>query len=197
MVALAGTSVGGRYVFGGDNDGSLPYQLNLNQPVADPQNGVDRLVPPPATATRRIELSDHAFVTVDQTAQDLFDHRNADDSLATDNVFAALNSLRLALTDPADPNIEAKIAAAQKSLQSASSYLNAKQGFYGSTQNRISAAIAQIDIENLDLERQISAIRDTDIVQTALELSSAEVQSQAAMAAAAKLPRTTLFDFLG
>ena len=61
-------------------------------------SGVDRMTIP-QQATRQIDLSDHTAITVDQTAQDLFDHRNADDSLASDNVFAALNSLRIALTE--------------------------------------------------------------------------------------------------
>jgi len=194
MVGLANTQVAGRYVFSGDGDASPSYALDLNQPVTDPQNGVDRLFMPPVNATRRIELSSHSYIPVDQTAQDLFDHRNTDDSLATDNVFAALNSLRVALTTP---NNRAGITAAQSALQSASAYLNSQETFYGDTATRLTAAVTQINTENVNLQQQITAIRDTDVVQAALDLASAQTQNQAAMAAGAKIPRTSLFDFLG
>lgn len=192
MVALADTNVNGHYIFSGDQSATQPYALDLNQPVNVPQNGVDRLLTIPVTATRQVELSDRTFTTVDQTAQDVFDHRNPDDSLATDNVFAALNNMRVALTNNDTPNI----LIAQTSLQTASTYLNAKETFYGNAANRLTAATNQITTENNDLTQQISNIRDTDVAQTALALTSAETQSQAAMAAEGKIPRTTMFDFL-
>lgn len=157
--------------------------------------GVNRLITP--TATRQIELSDRSFTTAGQTAQELFDHRNADDSPAPDNVFFALNSMQLALADNSNPNQSSEILAAQAMLESASSYLNAKETFYGNTQNRITAAVNQINTENANLQQQISNIRDTDVVQTALDLTSAETEEQAALAAQGKVPHTSLFDFLG
>jgi len=197
MVALANTQVTGRYIFSGDQDASQPYALDLSQAPTVPQNGVDRLLTTPVTASRRIELSDRSTTVVDQTAQDLFDHRNADDSLAPDNVFAALNALRVALANPSNPNSQANILTAQMSLRTASAYLNSEETFYGNSQNRLAAAVAKINSENLTLQQRISGIRDTDIVQTALELTAAETQNQAAMAAEAKLPHTSLFDYLG
>jgi flagellar hook-associated protein 3 FlgL len=192
MVGLADTRVAGRYIFGGDQDVSAPYALDLNQPSTVPQNGVDRLSNVPVTATRRIELSNRLPAAVDQSAQDLFDHRMADDTLASDNVFAALNSLRLALAG----NNSAGITAAQASVEAASAYLNSKQSFYGAALNRITNATAELNAQNADLQQQISAIRDTDMVQAAVELTSAQTQNQAALSAQAKLPRNTLFDFL-
>jgi flagellin-like hook-associated protein FlgL len=165
----------------------------LNQLPAVPQNGVDRLLTLPVTATRQIELSSRVTAAVDQTSQDLFDHRNADDSLATDNVFAALNALRVALTKDDEPGIKA----AQISLQTAATYLNSQEGFYGTVLTRISSAKNQLESENSSLQQQISSIRDTDVVQAALQLSSAVAQNQAALAAESKRPRTTLFDYLG
>ena len=193
MVTLANTNVAGRYIFSGDQSSSAAYQLDLNQPANVPQNGVDRLLTVPVTATRQIELSDRTFTNVDLTAQDLFDHRNTDDSLAADNVFAALNSMRIALANNNQPGINA----AQTALETSSSYLNAKETFYGNATNRITAAQNQITTENNDLTQQISNIRDTDVAQTALALTAAETQSQAALAAEAKIPRSTLFDYLG
>jgi flagellar hook-associated protein 3 FlgL len=193
MVTLSNTNAGGQYVFGGDQPTVAPYALNLNQTVNVPQHGVDQLLVLPVAATRKAEVSDRALIPVDQTAEDLFDHRAQDGSLATDNVFAALNAMRAVLTQNDQPGI----LAAQKSLEGASSYLNSKETFYGNTENRISAAIDRVNLQNADLRQQISAIRDTDVVAAALQLTSAETESQAALAAQAKIPRTTLFDYLG
>lgn len=193
LVGIANTKVAGRYIFSGNQDGSPSYALDLNQPVNIPQNGVDRLLTVPVTATRQLELSNHVMTVVDQTAQDLFDHRNSDDSLANDNVFAALNSLRVALAN----NDGSGISNAQTSLETAQSYLNSKQAFYGTTLNKISSASTDLASENVNLQQQISAIRDTDTVQAALQLTSAQTQNQAALTAESKIPRTTLFDYLG
>jgi flagellin-like hook-associated protein FlgL len=166
------------------------YAANGNS-FAGVQNGVDRLVA--QQATRQIDVGNHTSIAVDQTAQDLFDHRNADDSPAPDNVFATLNSLRLALIN----NNTDEISAAQTSLDTASQYLNSRDVFYGSVTNRISAAVTQLNTQNVSLQQQISSIRDTDVVAAAVTLTSAETQNQAALDAEAKLPRTTLFDYLG
>ena len=167
------------------------YVLDGNSAVAT-QNGVDRLTAP-QQATRQINLGDSVSIGVDQTAQTIFDHRNTDDSLAPDNVFAALNSLRVALLN----NDTAGISAAQTSLDTASQYLNTQDVFYGATENRLSAAVSQIDSQNTSLQQQISAMRDTDVAKAAETLTAAETQDQAALAAEAKFPRTNLFDYLG
>ena len=173
-----------------DSLASGTYVLDGNS-AGTAANGVGRLTL--QQATRQIDLGDNTFTTVDQTAQDLFDHRNADDSLAPDNVFAALNSLRIALTN----NDNAGITAAQTSLDTASRYLNSKDVFYGAAENRLDAAVTELNTENVSLQQRISSIRDTDTVQAAETLTAAETQDQAALAAEAKLPQTTLFDYLG
>lgn len=155
-------------------------------------NGVDRLVSP-QQVTSEVDIGDHTFITASQTSQDIFDHRNADDSLASDNVFAALNSLRIALTN----NDTVGITAAQTSLETASQYMNTQDVFYGAAENRISAAVNQLNSENVALQQQISAVRDTNTAQAAETLTQAETQEQAAIEADAKLPQTTLFNYLG
>jgi flagellar hook-associated protein 3 FlgL len=157
-----------------------------------PQNGVDRLVSP-QEATGQVDIGNHTFITVAQTAQDLFDHRNADDSIASDNVFAALNSLRIALTN----NDTAGVSAAQTSLETASEYLNSQDVFYGATENRLDAAVTGLNSQNVDLQQQISALRDTNTVQAAETLTQVQAEEQAALDAEGKFPTITLFDYLG
>ena len=164
---------------------------NGNSSLAS-QNGVDRLMGP-QQATGQADIGNHSLIAVSQTAQDLFDHRNPDDSIAADNVFAALNFLRIALTN----NDTAGIMAAQSSLGTASQYLNAREVFYGATENRLSAAITRLNSQNIDLQQQISAIRDTNVAQAAEMLTQVQAEEQAALDAAGKFPRVSLFDYLG
>jgi flagellin-like hook-associated protein FlgL len=75
--------------------------------------------------------------------------------------------------------------------------LNSQDVFYGAATNRISAATNRLNTENVNLQQQISAVRDTDTVAAAETLTAANTQEQAAMEAEAKFPQTTLFDYLG
>jgi flagellar hook-associated protein 3 FlgL len=185
MVGYANTQSGGRYVFGGDAETSPPYQLDLSQ-----ANGVDQLTT--AAATRRIEDPAGGSFPASQTAQQIFDNRNPDGSLANYNVFAAVNTLRVALLN----NNAGGITAAATSLKAASDHLNVSLAFYGTVENRIQNAATWAASYTLQLQTQISQLQDADVAAASLELTQGTTQLQAAFASEAKLPRYTLFDFL-
>jgi flagellar hook-associated protein 3 FlgL len=185
MVGYANTQSGGRYVFGGDAETSPPYQLDLSQ-----ANGVDQLTT--AAATRRIEDPAGGSFPASQTAQQIFDNRNPDGSLANDNVFAALNTLRVALLN----NDTGGITAATTSLKAASDHLNVSLAFYGIVENRIQDATTYAGNYNVQLQTQISQLQDADVAAASLEMTQGTTQLQAAFASEAQLPRYTLFDFL-
>lgn len=189
LVSLTGTTVEGRFVFGGDADQSAPYRLNTSSTATT--NGVDRLTK--SAATRQVEDPNGQTFQVAKTAQDIFDARNADDTFAPQNLFVAVNSLRVALETNDIVGIQAAIPAIQK----AADYVNSQQSFYGVAQNRITAASELADRTETSLRIQISAGRDADVAEAALQLSSTRTQLEAALSARAKLPRTSLFDFLG
>jgi len=153
-------------------------------------NGVDRLLTAPAT--RLIQDSSGVVFAVSKTAQDLFDHRNPDDSLAADNVFAAVNSLRVALLN----NDQGGVAAAAASIQKAQDYLSLQGAFYGAVQNRITNALDIAQKFQLQWKAQLSNERDTDVAAAATDLTQEQLSQQAAMQAQSAIPRTTLFDFL-
>jgi len=111
---------------------------------------------------------------------------------APDNVFAAVNSLLLGL----QTNNQAAIISAVNSLQLAGNYLDAQQSFYGSVQNRLQNAQTLASQQSVQLQTQLSQTQDADIAQVAVELTQKQTQLQAAMAAEAQLPRTSLFNFL-
>jgi flagellar hook-associated protein 3 FlgL len=186
MVAISQTTVQGRYVFGGDSDATPPYQVDL---TAD--NGVARLTIAPAT--RRVEDASGGLFAVAKSAGEIFDARNDDDSLAAGNVFAALNGLRTALLAD-DP---AQITAANTAIQAAASHLNLSQAFYGTVENRIQDASSYSSSYDVQLKTQLSQKQDADVTAAALAMTQGNTELQAAFAMQAKLPHTSLFDFMG
>ena len=185
MVGYSNTQSGGRYVFSGDADTSPAYQLDLSQ-----ANGVDQLNT--AAATRHVENPAGGSFPVSQTAQQIFDDRNPDGSLASDNVFAAVNGLRVALLN----NDTNGITAATTSLKTASDHLNLSLAYYGTVQNRIQDATTWAGNYDVQLQTQIGQLQDADVAAASLELSQGTTQLQAAFASEARVPRYTLFDFL-
>ena len=186
MLAISRTVVQGRYIFSGDADGSPAYAADPAAP-----NGVDRLLTSPAT--QRVEDPSGGSFAVGQTAQDIFDSRNADDSFATGNVFAALNSLQVALQN----NDTAGITTAVGMLKQASDHLNTAQAFYGSVENRLTDASNFADQYDVQLQAELSQKQDADVASAAMLLNQGNIQLQAAFQMQAKMPHTSLFDFLG
>jgi flagellar hook-associated protein 3 FlgL len=186
MTAISSTTVQGRYIFGGDQDSTPPYQVDLTA-----VNGVTRLTNSPAT--RRVESAAGGSFAVSQSAQDIFDSRNPDDTLASSNVFAALNNLRLGLL----ANDTTQITAASASLQLASDHLNTAQAFYGTVENRITDATNYSANYDVQLQTELSRKEDADVTSAALAITQGNTQLEAAFQMQAKMPRTTLFDFMG
>jgi len=186
MVSFSQTTVEGRYIFSGDQDQEAVYQID-----ADAPNGVVQLLP--TTATRRIEDPAGGSFQVSRTATDIFDARNSDDTPASTNIFAALAALRVGLLN----NDETAISDAQTLVRQSSDYLNTQVAFYGTVQRRIQDATDFAAGYDTRLQTELSTKEDADITAAALELSQGTTQIQAALTARAKLPRTSLFDFLG
>jgi flagellar hook-associated protein 3 FlgL len=195
MVAISRTTVQGRYIFGGDQDSNPPYAVDLTA-----ASGVSSLTSSPAT--RQVENSAGGSFAVSQNAQEIFDTQNPDPvttddppitTPAADNVFAALNNLRLGLL----ANDTTQITAASASIQTASDHLNTAQAFYGTVQNRITDATNYSATYDVQIKTELSQKEDADITTAALTVTEGNTQLQAAFQMQAKMPRTTLFDFMG
>lgn len=185
LVGLSRTQVAGVYIFSGDDAGSPAYQVNTSS-----STGVDRLITPAATA----QIADPTGITfpIAKTAQDLFDNRDANDNPTAQNAFAALHNLQTALQS-GDSNA---IGQAITGVQTAGDYLNQQLGFYGTIQDRINSAIDLTKKFEVQSQAQLSSLQDADIPSLALELTQTTTGLQAAMAAQAKRPTTSLFDYL-
>ena len=82
------------------------------------------------------------------------------------------------------------------SVQSASTYLNTQQGFYGAVENRLTSALSQASTQNVSLQTDLSNRQDVDETKAIVEMQQYTVTLQAAIAAEAKMPTTTLFNDL-
>ncbi|PWU01397.1 MAG: hypothetical protein C5B51_23065 [Terriglobia bacterium] len=204
MVSLSQSQSAGRYVFSGDHETDPSYRLDLDNTnygvdANGNQNGdgtgtgagVDRLINP-IQATRVVEDPAGGSFPVSETAQQIFDNRNPDDTLAPDNVFASLYNLRTALLN----NDVNGINAALTPIEKASDHLNTALGFYGTVLNRIQSASTSAANYDLQITTQISQREDADVAAASLEMSQGTAQLQAAFEMQSKIPHSSLFDFL-
>jgi len=186
MVSISRTGVQGRYIFSGDDENTAPYQLNLASAT-----GVTKLTA--AAATRRLEDPAGGTFAVSKTAAEIFDARNTDDTPSSSNVFAALNGLRVALL----ANNTSAITAATGSIETASTHLGIAQGFYGSVIGSIQDATNFCQSYDVQLKAELSQKVDADVTSAAMTLTQSNTQLQAAFQMQARMPHTSLFDFLG
>jgi len=185
LVTIANTNVNGTYVFSGDS-GTLPrYQL-----VSACPTGVDRLIT--THATQQFQDTNGNTYAIGETAQTIFDNRNPDDSIASNNIFAAVNSLQTALA----ANNTAGVSTDLASLQTASAYLDQQQTFYGTVQNRVAASASAAQSQNVSLIAQIGNIRDVNFAEAATELTAGQTAETAALEAEGKVRTTSLFNYL-
>jgi flagellar hook-associated protein 3 FlgL len=185
LVSISQTQYDGQYVFSGDDTTQPSYQLDLSSP-----NGVDQLITAPST--RLIQDATGVTFAVSQTAQQIFDDRNPDNSLAPDNIFAAVNNLRIALAN----NDQTGITSALGSLQLAQSHLSQSLQFYGGVQDQLSNATDVAQKFQLQYQTSLTNETGTNMANAALALTQEQTAMQAALQTQASMPKTTLFDLL-
>jgi flagellar hook-associated protein 3 FlgL len=197
IVTLSQLNVQGRYIFSGDQDQN-PQYIIPSTPSTDPAvkaiedaTGVHRQFQ--ATMSRQVTDMVGGSFQASESAEYIFDHRNSsDDSVAADNVFAALTSLKNALND----NNQTDIANAVHSIKLALDHVNSALTFYGGVENRIQSSAALVDKYQLQWQQSLSGKRDADPIQAITDLQQAQTQQDAALGARAKFGQHSLFDFL-
>lgn len=187
LVSIANTAIGGRFIFGGDQDQSAPYQYDANNLVS----GADLLTAGTSTKTVVDTLGQTIYQPL--TAQQIFDPTDAQGNPTANNVFAALQSLYTDLEANNQPNVANDLT----SLQTAMTYVNQQQAYYGDAENRLTNEQNNTSNQITGLETQIGNIRDTDMAQAATDLTQEQTDQEAAMGAQAEISVKTLFDYLG
>jgi flagellar hook-associated protein 3 FlgL len=180
MVALANTTVNGRYIFSGDSDQTAPYSYDPTQtsPVSAYQG----------TASTRLAIQPNGTTfPIALTAQQIFDSSDP----AT-NVFTAIQGLQTALNN----NDQTGVQTAENGLANVGQYVNQQLAFYGTAQDTVASATTFGQTQQTELQAQISNFQDTDTTAAILDLTQSQTEIQAALGSKAQIPRTTLFDFL-
>ncbi len=178
---IARTNVEGRYVFSGDSDQTTPYNIDLTQ--ADPIGTYAG-----SAATREVEHPNGTRFSVALTAQTIFDAADP-----TQNVFHSVNDLRVAM----QANDAAGIQTALAKVMTAGAHLNRQLAVYGTAQNKVADAIDYGSKMALQLQGEASTYEDADMTSAIVEFQSAQTQQQAALMIHSKMPRSSLFDYLG
>lgn len=180
LVAIANTTVEGRYIFAGDTDQTQPYTIDLTQssPISSYQG---------SASTREILGPDGTTFPVALTAQQIFDASDAEN-----NVFTSITDLMQGL----QANDDDQISAALADVQSAGTYLNQQLAFYGTVQDRVQSEQTFGQNYTTQLQTQLAGIQDANEAEDITNMTQAQTQFQAALSSEAQMPRTTLFDFL-
>jgi flagellar hook-associated protein 3 FlgL len=179
-VALANTSIEGRFIFSGNSDQTAPYTYDVTQ--ADPVSAYQ------GAASTRVALAPNgATFPIALTAQRIFDSADP-----TTNVFGALNGLITALQNNDQPGVQTSM----NGLSTVAQYMNNQLAFYGTTQDTISAATDSANTQQTQLSSQISGLADANTTTAILDMTQAQTQEQAALGSYSQIPKKTLFDFL-
>jgi len=189
LLSIANTQVGTRFIFGGDAYTAAPYQADTLTP--DVGGGVVQMTV--TQATRQIQDPLGNTFAADLTAQQIFDDQNPDGTTAPDNVFVAVNQLRVALQNNDLAGIQNSVTA----IATADDYMNQQIGFYGAAQNRLQAAADLAQQMGLSYQTALSGMQDADLAEAATQLTQGQTREQAALQARAMVPRTSLFNYLG
>jgi flagellar hook-associated protein 3 FlgL len=185
LVGLSNTSVGGRFIFSGDDSQQAAYALDSTQP-----NGVRQLAP--GNSTLAITDTNGNTLWKPMTAQQIFDARDTGGTAAAGNVFAAVNSLLTALQN----NDSSAAGGTMDSLKAADDHLNQQLGLIGIAETRVTDATTAAAKSVTTEQQELSGLRDADTAGDAVELTQLNTQQQAALSARAKMSQYNLFDFL-
>jgi len=176
LIAASQTQINGVYIFSGDQPNGPAYQADPAAP-----EGVDQLITAPSTRT--ITDTSGTSIAVALTAQQIFDPRNADNTPATGNAFAAINDLLTSLQN----NDQAGIVNAANELSAANNYVNSQLVFYGDAEDRINDATSLAQKFQTQQQADLSQLKDTDEASAAVALNQEQVQQQASISVESSL----------
>ncbi|MDE3137266.1 MAG: flagellar hook-associated protein FlgL [Acidobacteriota bacterium] len=173
MVGLANTSYQGEYLFSGTAVNIVPY-ANVAGFITYQGN----------TNTNSLEILNGQTMQLNLPGSQIFSNPSGD-------VFGSLQQLITALQTGTG------IDAANTAVQNAFQELNQQRVFYGNGLNQMSSATTFLNRENVQLSQQQNNLIAVDPAKAATNLSQAEMQNQAVLAATGKvLNNPNLFSYL-
>jgi flagellar hook-associated protein 3 FlgL len=175
VLSAANTTFGGSYLFGGTST-ATPYTADSSS-AGFTYNGNND--------TNSVEIGDQTDVQFNLPGSQVF-------SNSATNVLGSLSSLVTAL----QTGSTAAIATATSAVDSAVSYVSQQQVFYGNAENQLNSQQTSLQQDTVTLSTQENNLIGVNMAVAATNLSQAETDNNAALAAAAKVLPTTLLNFL-
>src|SRR5208282_2193665 len=176
LVSLANTSYEGNYLFAGSNTNTAPFAVDTASP-----SGVDYIG---NTDVNEVSIGSGYKLAVNVPGSQLF--------TATGNdVFLAINNLIQAV------QTNTGIGAAVNAVTTASSYLSAQTVLYGNATDQTQSETTYLNAAQLQISQQQNTLGGANMAAAATNLSQAQTDNQAALAAISKLAsQNNLFSYL-
>lgn len=217
LVALANSSFQGAYVFGGAVDSTEPFVQQQGTPApapfySNPTTGAASIryaytTTAGATSTRTVSISDTTAIRINGVGADIF--TDAIDAL--ERLGRSLTGFK---TDPAVPGSptgtgDAYLIPDEFSLQtqdirqtldllrSASEDSIASEiASIGARSNQLLSAKAIVEATQLRSRESLSSLQDTDVAESATNLTEAQTALEATMTLSGKVLRLSILDYL-
>ena len=175
ILGYANDSFQGNYLFAGTAVKTQPFVADSSSP-----SGVLYVGNP---GVNNVEIGDGQTVPTNLPGSQLFSAPGAD-------VFQALADLSSALSSGSN------IPAAESEVQTAFNYINSQRTFYGATLSRLNTATSFLNEENVQLSQEQNNLVGADMATAATQLTQAEVDLDATLAAGGKISQYILLDYL-
>jgi len=185
LLNVSNLAVEGRYIFAGNSDGTQPFDYDPSLEAVTSYAG--------SAATRQsLFPGGNPFGTA-RAGDQIFDNAGVDVNGISKSAFAAIKSLRDALT----AKDETALTAALQAIETSAKNISGDLSFYGATQRRVTEAVTAAGSTSLRLTTQLTRLEDADLTQSILEMQQAQFQLQSAFQVRGQRPRQSLFDYLG
>jgi len=176
VVSMANSSVSGSYLFGGTST-ATPYTADSASPTGYTYNGNND--------TNSVAVGDQMTVQVNLPGSQIF-------SNSSNNVLGSLSSLVTALQS----GNSASIAKATTAVDSAVNYISQQQAFYSNAETQLTSQQTTLQQDTVTLSTQANNLIGVNEATAATNLSQAETDNSAALAAVAKVLPNSLLNYL-
>lgn len=177
LIGIANSKVLGRPVFGGTTDSTDAYASDGSY-LGD--FGVAR---------RTIDTGQ--VVDINSAGPDVFGVANAGDPM-TGDLFQTIR----AMADAVEAGDTAEIRRGMESVDVAANRIASAEGRVGAVSNQLQSLDDRLESEKVSVTARVSQLRDVDLAEAVIRLSSAEASYQATLSATSRGLSTSLLDFL-
>ena len=177
VVAQANTSYQGAYVFAGTASTTVPYTADSSSASGYTYNGNNDV--------NSVQVGDQLSVQTNLPGSQIF-------SNSTTNVIGSLSSLVTALQSGST----SAISTATTAVSAALNYVSQQRVVYGNAEGQLNAQETFLQQETVNLSSQQTSLVGVNMAKAATNLSQAETDNNAALAAAAKVVPNTILNYL-